>query len=61
VPANFQAIKRTDMPLAIQWRLRTRQLFEDAFSQGYTVTDLLRHDDRCYYLLEPASGTSALH
>jgi predicted GNAT superfamily acetyltransferase len=52
VPANFQAIKHNDMPLAIQWRLRTRQLFEEAFSQGYTVTDLLRHDDRCHYLLE---------
>lgn len=52
VPANFQAIKRADMDLAIQWRLRTRQLFEDAFSQGYIVTDLLRHDDRRHYLLE---------
>jgi predicted GNAT superfamily acetyltransferase len=52
VPTNFQAIKQADMPLAIQWRLRTRQLFEDAFSQGYTVTDLLRHNDRCHYLLE---------
>ena len=52
VPTNFQAIKHSDMPLAIQWRLRTRQLFEDAFSQGYVVTDLLRHDDRCHYLLE---------
>jgi predicted GNAT superfamily acetyltransferase len=52
VPANFQAIKRSDMPLAIQWRLRTRHLFEDAFGQGYTVTDLLRHDNRCHYLLE---------
>jgi predicted GNAT superfamily acetyltransferase len=61
VPTNFQAIKRTDMSLAIQWRLRTRQLFEDAFSQGYTITDLLRHDDRCCYLLESASGPSALH
>jgi predicted GNAT superfamily acetyltransferase len=61
VPANFQAIKHSDMPLAIQWRLRTRHLFEDAFSQGYTVTDLLRQDDRCYYLLEPASGASAPH
>lgn len=52
VPANFQTIKHSDMPLAIQWRLRTRQLFEDAFSQGYTVTDLQRHDNRCHYLLE---------
>ncbi|HSN73922.1 MAG TPA: hypothetical protein VL334_02380, partial [Anaerolineae bacterium] len=52
VPANFQAIKAADMPLALQWRLHTRQLFEDAFSQGYTVTDLLRHNDRCHYLLE---------
>ncbi len=52
VPAHFQTIKQTDMPLAMQWRLRTRQRFEDAFSQGYTVTDLLRHDDRCHYLLK---------
>ncbi len=52
VPANFQAIKHSDMPLAIQWRLRTRQIFEDAFSRGYTATDLLRHDNRCHYLVE---------
>jgi predicted GNAT superfamily acetyltransferase len=52
VPTNFQAIKHSDMPLAMQWRLRTRQLFEDAFSQGYIVTDLLHRDDRCHYLLE---------
>jgi predicted GNAT superfamily acetyltransferase len=52
LPANFQAIKRSDMGLALQWRLRTRQLFEEAFSQGYTIIDLLRHDDRCHYLLE---------
>jgi predicted GNAT superfamily acetyltransferase len=47
------------MRLAIQWRLRTRQLFEDAFAAGYQVIDLLRHDNRCHYLLEPASGPSA--
>lgn len=52
VPANFQAIKHSDMPLAIRWRLHTRQRFEDAFAADYQVTDLLRHDDRCHYLLE---------
>jgi predicted GNAT superfamily acetyltransferase len=49
------------MPLAMHWRLRTRQLFEDAFSRGYTVTDLLRHDDRCHYLLERLSTQFAVH
>jgi predicted GNAT superfamily acetyltransferase len=61
VPANFQHIKAADMDLALRWRLATRQCFEDAFAAGYQVTDLLRHDDRCHYLLEPASGPSAPH
>ncbi len=61
VPANFQAIKAADMDLALRWRLATRQCFEDAFAAGYQVIDLLRQDDRCHYLLEPASGPSAPH
>lgn len=53
VPADFQAIKHADMALALQWRLRTRQLFETAFAAGYVVTDFLREGNRCHYLLEP--------
>lgn len=52
VPANFQAIKRSDMTLAIEWRLRTRQLFEDAFAQGYTAVDLIKQGDGVAYVLE---------
>lgn len=52
IPCTFQSIKATDMSLAMQWRLQTRRLFEDAFSRGYTVTDLLHEAGRCHYLLE---------
>ncbi|MCL5275810.1 MAG: hypothetical protein M1434_13870 [Chloroflexi bacterium] len=38
IPADFQAIKRIDMQQALEWRLRTREQFERAFTDGYVVT-----------------------
>ena len=52
VPANFQAIKATDMDLALHWRMATRQLFEDAFAQGYVAVDLVRTNDTLAYVLK---------
>jgi predicted GNAT superfamily acetyltransferase len=56
IPANFQAIKSTDMELARAWRMHTRALFEVAFANtigtGYTVVDLLFEQGRSYYLLK---------
>ncbi len=53
VPSNFQALKAIDMDRALRWRLDTRQIFEEAFAQGYWVTDLIKHNDTLAYVLEP--------
>ncbi len=39
IPRDFQALKLQDPPLAREWRLHTRALFEAAFEDGYLVTD----------------------
>jgi predicted GNAT superfamily acetyltransferase len=41
VPADIQHLKRTDMPLARDWRLRVREAFERYLGQGYIVTDFV--------------------
>ncbi|MBN1956258.1 MAG: hypothetical protein JW900_14595 [Anaerolineae bacterium] len=51
IPADFQALKSTDVELARAWRLQTRALFETAFAAGYTATDLLFEKGKSYYLL----------
>jgi predicted GNAT superfamily acetyltransferase len=52
IPPDFQSLKAADKNLALEWRLRTRELFEEAFAEGYTATDLLVDGGRSYYLLE---------
>jgi predicted GNAT superfamily acetyltransferase len=56
IPANIQNIKRADMPLALRWRMHTRDIFENMFASGFIVTDFVPHVDengnpRSYYLL----------
>jgi predicted GNAT superfamily acetyltransferase len=55
IPANFQAMKQLDLPLAQAWRLSTRELFEALFGAGYIVIDFVhqRYDGppRSYYVL----------
>lgn len=51
VPRTFQAIKASDMPLALAWRLHTRQLFTDLFAQNYTVSDFILQNGRAFYQL----------
>ncbi len=38
VPANIQKLKRADMTLAHDWRLRVREAFETYLDRGYIVT-----------------------
>ena len=52
VPSNFQAVKRADLQNAIAWRTHTRKLFEAAFAQNFTATDLIYEPHLSYYLLE---------
>lgn len=56
IPADFQAIKRTDIQLAQRWRAHTRDVFEGMFDSGFIVTDYVQHEDEdghrhSYYLL----------
>ncbi len=56
IPANFQNLKRVDMPLAQRWRMHTREVFESLFGSGFIVTDFVTHEDErgnphSYYLL----------
>ncbi|MCB8981952.1 MAG: GNAT family N-acetyltransferase [Ardenticatenaceae bacterium] len=52
VPHNFQAVKTRDLPLALAWRLHTRQLFTDLFAQNYTVTNFVFQDNKVYYFVQ---------
>jgi predicted GNAT superfamily acetyltransferase len=55
VPGNFQEIKKHNFPLALSWREKTRKVFTYYLSQGWTVTDLVKHDEKSnqyLYLLE---------
>lgn len=53
VPAYFQAIKKEDHQLAVDWRMKTRQIFRTLFAQGYTTVDILKSKDELvhYYVL----------
>lgn len=41
VPADIQLLKRVDISLALDWRMRVREAFETYFDRGYVVTDFL--------------------
>jgi predicted GNAT superfamily acetyltransferase len=42
IPNDLQAIKQSNMTLAQEWRLQTRELFETYFARGYEVIDFVR-------------------
>jgi predicted GNAT superfamily acetyltransferase len=56
IPYDFQSLKATDKDLALEWRLHTRALFEEAFARGYMATDMLIESGLSYYLLEVERG-----
>ena len=39
IPSDFMRLKGADPPVALEWRLHTRAVFEDLFTRGYLVTD----------------------
>ncbi len=42
IPNDLQAIKKTNMTLAMDWRVKTRELFETYFARGYQAIDFVR-------------------
>ena len=57
IPPDFQAMKGSDLPLARDWRVATRIIFEQTFSSNMVVTDFLFENGRGFYLL----GTKNSH
>ncbi len=60
IPADFQAIKRVDMRQALDWRMRTREQFERAFSEGYVVSGFREDRSGVCYRLSRLSANAAI-
>jgi predicted GNAT superfamily acetyltransferase len=52
VPPEIDILKAQDSELALVWRFQTRELFETAFAANFIATDLIRRNDRTYYLFQ---------
>lgn len=52
IPESINAIMAKDMDLALDWRLKTRRLFQTYFEKAYTVTGFHRSSVGAFYRLE---------
>jgi predicted GNAT superfamily acetyltransferase len=54
IPRDIRSLKETNMNEALQWRMKTRRLFESAFQNDYVVTDIVFSEDkkRIFYKLK---------
>lgn len=41
IPANLNAVKSADAALALDWRMQTRQVFQQLFAAGYIAIDFV--------------------
>ncbi len=60
IPADLTAIKTADPPLALEWRLHTRKIFETLFNRGYVITDFVYLPGkfpRSFYVLSNGEST----
>lgn len=55
VPANIQAIKSNNPQLALNWRMKTREIFQSLFKQGYAAVSILKEEEELIhkYVLVP--------
>jgi predicted GNAT superfamily acetyltransferase len=58
IPTGFSEMLVEDVPLALAWRLHTREIFESYFRRGYRAVDffLSRESGRGQYLLAQADA-----
>jgi predicted GNAT superfamily acetyltransferase len=60
IPADFLALKEANIELAREWRLSSREIFENLFEDGYLVTDFVHlpgENPRSYYVFSHGEGT----
>lgn len=61
-PADFQAIRQADQPLAVAWRLHLRSICEAAFAAGFTVLDYVRTPEapwRSFYVMQQIESSES--
>jgi predicted GNAT superfamily acetyltransferase len=61
IPVDIQAIRKEDMALAVDWRRKTREIFETYFRRGYVAVDFARGERdgaprNLYTLWRPPAG-----
>lgn len=50
VPKNFQGIKASNPELALDWRMKTRHIFQTLFSKNYVAVQLERDENLHHYV-----------
>ncbi len=60
IPADLDRMRRIDLDLARDWRLKTRDLFESLFKSGYTMTGFVHEAGRSFHLMERADRETVL-
>ena len=43
-PVSIQALRQENLPLAVDWRIKTREIFETYFGRGYVAVDFDREE-----------------
>lgn len=51
IPADISSLKRTDLPLALEWRLAVRTSMQQAFERGFSIVDFVALVGRYAYVL----------
>lgn len=56
IPSDYQKIYDTDKKLALDWRLKSRDMFREYFKEGFIIVDFFKVTEentwRNYYILE---------
>ena len=52
IPIDFQSIFDQNKKIAIDWRLKTREIFLECFQSGYIVTGFVHTQNGNFYLLQ---------
>jgi chorismate synthase len=56
IPGDITSIMAEERELAIDWRMKTRQIFQVYFERGYAVEGFHRSNGRTFYRLEKPSA-----
>lgn len=56
VPRDLDALRRTDRPAALAWRLALRETMQAAIEHGYAAVDFIYNENTCDYVLRRLEG-----